>query len=46
MSSVDLSAARVVESAPLNEGTGWWIGLRNEKDAGLLAYAWAVCVTA
>jgi hypothetical protein len=46
VSSVDLSAARVVESAPLDDGTGWWIGLRNEKGSGLLAYAWAVCVTA
>ena len=45
VSSNDPANARVVESAPLDFGAGWWVGLRNEKDSELLAYAWAVCVT-
>lgn len=37
---------RVTESAPLNEGAGWLIGLTNTKNTQVSAYAWAVCVSA
>lgn len=38
--------ARIVESAPLDNGAGWWVGLRNQHSAPIGAYAWAVCATA
>ena len=38
--------ARVVESAPLDDGTGWWVGLRNQQGIAVTAYAWATCVLA
>jgi hypothetical protein len=38
--------ARVVESAPLDNGAGWYVGMRNQSPTGFSAYAWAVCATA
>jgi hypothetical protein len=46
VSSNDPYYARVVESAPQDNGAGWWIGLRNQNSSTLGAYAWAVCATA
>ena len=35
----------VRESAPLNEGAGWAVGLFNDKATAQNSYVWAVCAT-
>ncbi len=46
VSSSDPYYSRVLESAPLNEGRGWLIGLANTTSIQITGYAWAVCATA
>jgi hypothetical protein len=35
--------ARVLESAPAGDGTGWGVAIRNEGGPKMAAYAWAIC---
>lgn len=37
--------ARVGESAPYNDGLGWWVGIYNAGTASFNAYAWVACAT-
>ena len=47
VSSTNPRFARVLESAPLDEnGSGWWVVLRNEHTSPISAFAWAVCARA
>ena len=46
VSSTNAYYARIVESAPLDNGAGWWVGLRNQHSSSFAAYAWAVCANA
>jgi hypothetical protein len=36
---------RVVETAPLDNLAGWWVGVHNLNGTAKNSYAWAVCVT-
>ena len=38
--------ALLSESAPLDAGRGWWVGVRNKTSSGTTGYAWALCVSA
>lgn len=39
-------AARIVQSAPANDGVGWVVSVRNEGTNTLSEYAWVVCAAA
>ena len=41
----DSDKARVVQSAPLTGGTGWYVKVRNEGSSDLTAFGWASCAT-
>lgn len=43
-SSSDRYYATMLESAPLDNGVGWVISMRNQGSAAFTAYAWAACV--
>ncbi len=36
----------LTESAPLDAGAGWLVGVRNKTNKTISGYAWALCVTA
>lgn len=37
------SQALVVESAPMDQGVGWGVGMKNSGSGSISAFAWAVC---
>jgi len=41
----DTDKARIVQSAPLNGGTGWYVKVRNEGSTDFTAYGWAICAS-
>ena len=46
LSSTNPAAARILASAPQNDGAGWAVSVRNEGSNWTTAYAWVVCATA
>lgn len=44
MSSSSFAVARVLESAPMNDGRGWTAAMANTSGAAVTGYVWAVCV--
>jgi hypothetical protein len=46
LSSTNPAAARILASAPQNDGVGWGVSVKNEGSAWTTAYAWVVCATA
>lgn len=44
LSSTLPDSARIVESAPLDDGIGWSAGVHNDGTSTITAYAWAACV--
>ena len=36
----------VRESAALDNGAGWWVGVHNGNGVAKNSYVWAVCITA
>ncbi|WP_209020738.1 hypothetical protein [Nocardioides sp. 1609] len=46
VSSTLPAAARITESAPLDNGTGWSAGLHNSGAVPVTGFAWAVCLPA
>jgi hypothetical protein len=36
----------MLELSPLDNGTGWHVGLRNESSNTITGYAWVTCVSA
>jgi hypothetical protein len=46
VSSSNTVFVRMLEASPLNNGTGWYVGLKNEHSSTVTGYAWVACVTA
>ena len=45
VSSTEPNFVTVRESAALDNGAGWWVGVLNSKVTAQNSYAWAVCAT-
>ena len=43
VSSIEPDFVTVRESAALDAGAGWWVGVYNDKASAQNSYAWAVC---
>jgi hypothetical protein len=37
------SASRVLGSAPLDDGVGWWVAVYNDNSSSAGYYAWVAC---
>ena len=37
--------AQLVQSAPLNDGIGWFVSVKNEGSSDMTVYGWAVCAS-
>ena len=46
VSSTEPNFITVRESAALNDGAGWAVGVYNDKATAQTSYVWAVCITA
>jgi hypothetical protein len=41
----DTDKTRVAQDAPLDNGAGWYVKVRNDGASAVTAYGWAVCAT-
>jgi hypothetical protein len=37
--------AQLVQSAPLNDGIGWYVSVKNEGSSDMTVYGWAICAS-